>query len=140
MIVGIKSYLERAEILEPIILGQMPDQPDNCIALYEYAGFPPDLHWNGEYPGLQIRVRDIGYENGKERIERIVQILHGLNEKMLAGERYLLIKAKGSPAMLKRDASGRVEFVINFDVIKETMGEAWKDYAYMIWSDLILRR
>ena len=36
-----------------IFLGLMLDQPDNCVALFEYAGSPPDLHWNGEYPGLR---------------------------------------------------------------------------------------
>ncbi|WP_461365563.1 minor capsid protein [Candidatus Darwinibacter acetoxidans] len=123
-----------------IFLGQMPDQPDNCVSLFEYAGSPPDLHWNGEYPGLQVRVRSTSYSGGRAKIGDVMDALHGLHEKVLPGEadakgdnddngepseppasgtRYLLIRARGSPEVLKRDASDRVEFVINFEIIKE---------------------
>jgi len=102
-----------------IFLGLMPDQPDNCIALFEYAGSPPDLHWEGEYPGLQVRVRDKSYPAGKAKIEQIVRVLHGLHETVLGGTRYLLVKARGSPEVLKRDNNNRVEFFVNFEIIKE---------------------
>ena len=129
-----------------IFLGQMPDQPDNCIALFEYAGSPPDLHWNGEYPGLQVRVRNTSYAAARTTIGEIMTALHGLYEQTLSdgsegdgepgddegvkgegeeeptpatGTRYLLIKARGSPEILKRDASNRVELVLNFEIIKE---------------------
>ena len=131
-----------------IFLGLMPDQPDNCIALFEYAGSPPDLHWNGEYPGLQVRVRNTSYAAARTKIGEIMAALHGLYEQTLSdgsegsgdegsegdgdegnggggepipanGTRYLLIKARGSPEILKRDASNRVELVLNFEIIKE---------------------
>jgi hypothetical protein len=127
-----------------LFLGLMPDQPDNCIALFEYAGSPPDLHWNGEYPGLQVRVRGTSYEAARSKIGEIMTALHGLYEQTLGGgdgdegngdegsgdegygepipvtgTRYLLIKARGSPEILKRDASNRVELVLNFEIIKE---------------------
>jgi len=123
-----------------IFLGLMPDKPDSCVALFEYAGSPPDLHWDGEYPGLQVRVRGTGYAAARAKIGDVMDALHGLHEKVLPGEvdakgdnddngeppeppasgtRYLLIKARGSPEVLKRDASDRVEFVINFEIIKE---------------------
>jgi len=110
MLPGIKSYLERQGIDGAIRLGSMPDQPDNCIALFEYAGSPPDLHWPGEYPGLQVRVRNTGYAAGRAKIGEIMKELHGVHETTLSGTRYLLIKARGSPEVLKRDASDRVEF------------------------------
>ena len=119
MLPGIKSYLEQQGITGDIRLGSMPDQPDNCIALFEYAGSPPDLHWPGEYPGLQVRVRDTDYPAGRVRIEEVIQALHGLHEQTLDGVRYLLIKARHSPEVLKRDASDRIEFFVNFDVMKE---------------------
>lgn len=102
-----------------IFLGLMPDQPDNCIALFEYAGSPPDLHWNGEYPGLQVRVRNKSYAAARAKIGEIAKELHGLYEQTLSGTRYLLIKARGSPEILKRDASNRIELVLNFEIIKE---------------------
>ena len=103
-----------------MFLGLMPDQPDNCIALFEYAGSPPDLHWNGEYPGLQVRVRNKSYAQGRAKIGEIMTLLHGLHETTLSSTRYLLIKARGSPEVLKRDASNRVEFFVNFEIIKES--------------------
>lgn len=103
-----------------IFLGLLPDQPDNCIALFEYAGSPPDLHWNGEYPGLQVRVRNTSYAAARTKIGEIMTALHGLHEQTLSGTRYLLIKARGSPEILKRDANNRVELVVNFEVMKES--------------------
>jgi len=97
----------------------MPDQPDNCIALFEYAGSPPDLHWNGEYPGLQVRVRNKSYAAARTKIGEVAKKLHGLHEQTLSGTRYLLIRARGSPEILKRDANNRVELFVNFEIIKE---------------------
>ena len=102
-----------------IFLGLMPDQPDNCIALFEYAGGPPDLHWAGEYPGLQVRVRNKGYAAARTKIGEVMDELHGLHEQTLHGTRYLLIKARGSPEVLKRDNNNRVELFVNFEIIKE---------------------
>ena len=136
-----------------VFLGLMPDQPDNCIALFEYAGSPPDLHWNGEYPGLQVRVRNKSYAAARTKIGEVMAELHGLYEQTLGvvsddeggeeddegvgeddskgggeevgeptpvtGTRYLLIKARGSPEILKRDNNNRVELFVNFEIIKE---------------------
>lgn len=102
-----------------IFKGAMPDQPDNCICLYEYAGSPPDLHWNGEYPGLQVMARNTSYAAGRTKIETIRTKLHGLTEQTLGTTRYLLIKANQSPESLGRDENNRQEFVINFTIIKE---------------------
>lgn len=118
----IAFYLEEqglGDTKSDIFVGLMPDQPDNCIALFEYAGSPPDLHWPGEYPGLQVRVRDKSYPAGKAKIEQIVRVLHGLHETDLGGTRYLLVKARGSPEVLKRDNNNRVELFVNFEIIKE---------------------
>lgn len=102
-----------------LFLGLMPDQPDNCIALFEYAGSPPDLHWNGEYPGLQVRVRNKSYAMARSKIGEVMEKLHGLHGQTLSGTRYLLIKARGSPEVLKRDNNNRVELFVNFEIIKE---------------------
>lgn len=122
MLNEIGTYLQSQEIGTlgaNLFLGLMPDQPDNCIALFEYAGSPPDLHWEGEYPGLQVRVRNKSYAMARAKIEQIRDLLHGLHDKKLSGTRYLLIKARGSPEVLKRDNNNRVELFVNFEIIKE---------------------
>ena len=123
MLTEIGAYLAQKSIGTvgtDIILGQMPDQPDSCIVLFEYAGSPPDLHWNGEYPGLQVRVRNKSYAAGRAKIKEVVTELHGVHELTLNGTRYLLIKARGSPEVLKRDNNNRVELFVNFEIIKES--------------------
>ena len=105
-----------------LLLSMMPDKPDDCVALYEYAGSPADLHWDGEYPGLQVRVRSGHYATARSKIEDVINVLHGLCERTLSGTRYLLIRANGSPELLKYDESGRVELVVNFTVMKERKG------------------
>ena len=122
MLTEISAYLATQDIGTvgtDIFLGLMPDQPDNCVALYEYAGSPPDLHWNGEYPGLQVRVRNKSYAAARTKIGEVMEKLHGLHEQTLSGTRYLLIKARGSPEVLKRDNNNRVELFVNFEIIKE---------------------
>ena len=122
MLAEIGAYLAQKSIGTvgtDIFLGQMPDQPDSCIVLFEYAGSPPDLHWNGEYPGLQVRVRNKSYAAGRAKIKEVVTELHGVHELTLNGTRYLLIKARGSPEVLKRDNNNRVELFVNFEIIKE---------------------
>jgi len=87
--------------------------------VFEYAGEPPDLHSNTEYPGLQVLVRNKSYEAGRTKIEQVRTILHGVTETIINNERYLLIRANQSPAFLQRDENNRAVFVCNFRVIKE---------------------
>ena len=122
MLSDISTYLKNQGVGTPgtdMFLGLMPDQPDDCVALFEYAGSPPDLHWNGEYPGLQVRVRNKSYAAARTKIGEAMTTLHGLHEQTLSGTRYLLIKARGSPEVLKRDNNNRVELFVNFEIIKE---------------------
>jgi len=102
-----------------IFLGQLPASPDNVVAIFEYAGEPPDLHWPGEYPGLQILVRNKSYDAGRQKIEQAKNVLHGLTETVINLHRYLLVRANQSPAFLQRDENNRAIFVCNFRVIKE---------------------
>jgi hypothetical protein len=118
----IKDYLEQNSIGTfgaDLFIGQLPPSPDDCIALFEYAGEPPDLHWNGEYPGLQVMARGKSYPATRAKIESVKNILHGVTEKVINGTRYLLIQARQSPATLGRDENGRQLFVVNFRIIKE---------------------
>lgn len=106
-----------------IFKGFYPDQPDNCISLFEYAGSPTELTMCGsptlERPGLQVRVRDKDYSAGRARIGRVVDYLHGLAGTTLGSTRYLLIRANQSPESMGTDANNRSEFVVNFSIIKE---------------------
>ncbi len=107
-----------------IFKGYKPDQPDNIVALFEYAGSPMELTMGNddptlERPGLQVWVRNYLYPAGRAKIEQIVDALHGEAELTLNGDRYLLIRANQSPESMGMDANNRSEFVVNFSIIKE---------------------
>jgi hypothetical protein len=104
--------------------GYLPDQPDNLVALFEYAGDPTELTMGDddptlECPGLQVRVCNKSYPTGRAKIGAVVDALHGLAESVLGGKRYLLIRANQSPESIGQDANRRNEWVVNFSVLKE---------------------
>lgn len=104
--------------------GFMPDSPDNLVVLFEYAGEPTEMTMGDgdstlERPGLQVRVRNKSYPDGRAKIQSVADTLHGLAETVLGGKRYLLIRANQSPESIGQDANGRNEWVINFSVLKE---------------------
>lgn len=122
----IASYLQAhgaGTVGTNLFKGYMPDQPDDLVALFEYAGETMELTMSPdptlERPGLQARVRSRTYQAGRAKIESVVTILHGLAEATLGGTRYLLIQANQSPEFLGLDASNRNEFVVNFSILKE---------------------
>lgn len=122
MIRDIAQYLQTngvGTVGTDIFLQQLPANPDNVVALFQYAGEPPDLHWNGEYPGLQVLVRNKNTEAALTKIEHIKNILHGISETTINNHRYLLIRARQSPELLEKDGNNRAIFVCNFRVIKE---------------------
>lgn len=107
-----------------IFKGFMPDQPDNMVVLFEYAGEPMELTMGEgdaiiERPGLQVRVRNKSYSAARAKIESVVGALHGLANETLGGKRYLLISANQSPESIGLDANNRSELVVNFSVLKE---------------------
>lgn len=106
-----------------LFLGKIPDQPDNCICLFEYAGKSPERLVEGlEYPGLQVRVRNKSYSAGRQTIEGVYRALHCLANADLGSSFYLNIFANQSPEPLGRDQNDRMEFVQNFAVTKTKEG------------------
>lgn len=101
-----------------IFKGRMPTKPIDCIGIYEYAGDPHDLEWDGEYPGLQLQVRNSKYNDGRQVIEQAKNVLHGLANTIVNGHKYLLIQALQSPFALRMDGDAIV-FACNFRVIKK---------------------
>ncbi len=104
-----------------IFIGEMPDTPDACICLYEYAGSPPDLTHDGqeiEKPGLQVKVRNVSWLTGREKMESVLTTLNKTANTTLTATRYLFIRANQSPQCLGRDASRRWEWVVNFSIQK----------------------
>lgn len=104
-----------------IFLGDMPETPDSLVALFEYAGDPPDDTHDGKHyenPGLQVRVRSTSYAAARAKIAAVEDLLHTLANQSFGGTNYVFIRAVQSPFSLGRDQRKRVELVENFIVTK----------------------
>lgn len=113
---SIAGFLESHGIAKKqvdLFIGSLPESPDNCVALFEYPGEPRPLHWDGDYPRVQVLVRHKSYPNGRQLIERISQVLHGDGVPGV-----MLMQALQNPYFLQRDENNRAFFVVNFRVIK----------------------
>ena len=99
--------------------GLLLTEPDNLVLVRTYDSGPTDLAWNGEYPYIQITVRNKKYDSGQAKIQAIYNALHGICEEVINGTRYLLISATQVPILLTIDKSERKVFTCNFSVIKE---------------------
>ena len=104
-----------------IFYGYLPNSPDDCIVLFEYAGEPSEYAHDGssvEKPGLQVRVRNVSYSSGRSKIDQIKNVLNLITNRVVGETFYLSIIANQSPIGLGRDTQGRSEFVINFSIKK----------------------
>lgn len=103
----------------------MPDTPDKVIALFETGGIGPETFLGSsttvESPGLQVRVRGIRQDSDTPRlqIERIYQAVIGWGGFTQTGVKYIGFRALQAPFMMGRDANERVEWAVNFLVLKE---------------------
>lgn len=101
--------------------GCLPDQPDACIAVYEYEGEQPERGAGVVLlrPRIQVIVRDKSYENCRAKAENVRKILDGVHDTTLGGTRCVMIRALGGPELLRRDENERAEMVLNFEVMME---------------------
>ena len=100
-------------------LGEMPDSPNDAVALFEYPMGKPNVAGLTEV-GFQIRFRDLNYEACRERIWTIFGFLHGQRNLFINGNKYFLIDAIQAPSpMGGKDVKGRTEFVQNYRILLE---------------------
>lgn len=104
-----------------IFIETMPASPDDCVSIFQYEGRPPDLVWNGEYPGVQVRVRGAPshHDEAFAKAHNILKHLHLLVNQTINSHVYHLVEANGSVWSAGRDVKGRWLYTINFSVVKE---------------------
>jgi hypothetical protein len=108
-----------------LFINREPAKPVNSVTIFDTPGFPPDLSLDGatgyERPSVQIRVRNIKQDNAYALIERIKNVLHGLNQQVWNDTLYSLIQCTSGPALLDFDENGNARFVATFDVQRRNM-------------------
>jgi len=108
-----------------LFIGKEPANPENCVTIFDTPGFPPYLGLAGEvgyeYPSIQIRVRNRGYINGWNLIEKIKNSLHGRAQDTLCSPTvYTIIYCSSGPALLDWDDNGNVRLIVNFNLQRRT--------------------
>jgi hypothetical protein len=125
MVKDIKKYLTDEGINMTVYIASMPNGPDDCVCLYQYAGKPPDTAAQLQRPGLNIKSRSVDYETALTNIETIADKLCQIGDeisgdypegKEINGTLYLGIYQNQSAFPLGRDENGRFEIVQNFSI------------------------
>jgi len=106
-----------------IRVAEVPDKPDTCISVFEYAGSPSDISLDGARdvsPGLQVRVRGERnkYITAREKAEAVALNLDGVGNTTINGMVYKYIFANHQPAFAGLDEAQRPWFSQNFRVSK----------------------
>ena len=119
---GSLAQVSNASIDWYAIVSKMPATPDRCIALYDYGGASPDPKWNIDNPSVQIRVRAgiNDYAVGFNKCKAIKDALLGIMSQDIDGDRWVSISMVSDINFLRRDDKDRPEWVMNFNIIKET--------------------
>lgn len=99
---------EIAEYLEDLLLGTvgtdifysfMPDAPEECICITEYAGRPSDWTQDGKHtdkPGLQVVARSDDYDAAVAKLAAVRAVLDAVTNATIGTTFYLNIRASQS--------------------------------------------
>lgn len=106
-----------AAIETNIKIGEMPDVPDNAIALFRSGGADPTHSFESRLfsnPTFQVRVRNISYAMAETKAQQVALALDGLTEQTINGTRYISIMQQSDLLPIGKDSKGRSEFTLNF--------------------------
>jgi hypothetical protein len=109
-----------------LFIGDLPDQPDLSLAVYDTGGDPPEPAYTYERPGVEVVVRGNqgGYKAARAMARDIRDLLNGLNEETWGGSRYIGIWAAGDIGFIAFDEIKRPRFSMRFDLHRTVMGSS----------------
>jgi hypothetical protein len=121
--IDVKDMLEAAglglEYKKNLFIAKEPDNPDNCVTVFDTPSFPPEYDIAGQSyyrSSCQIRIRNNGYTDGMTVARNILDSLHArVNLEAWNGTVYTVIEATGEPAQLAWDDNNRAIIIINFN-------------------------
>lgn len=109
-----------------LFLGMMPDSPDLCVALFEYAGAPPlevlrDNDATLERPGIQVLVRAgrNDYPIARDLTNTIRNTLTGITDEEISGVRFLRVSALSAVNSTGTDEKDRPQFTLSMQAVAE---------------------
>lgn len=118
LLVDMKSII--TAVNANMFLGDLPDTPDNCVALYQTGG-QDSVHSLGasvdethETPTFQVRIRNTSYASANTQAESIKDLLDGKVNTTINSNVYISIFMQGDINSLGRDDRNRINLTVNF--------------------------
>lgn len=113
-----------ATLATDLFLGHMPEQPDRCVALFEYQGAEPretltSMSTTIEMPSIQVMVRDVTYPNARALTASVRNTLTGIINETISGVRFLRVNQLNSMNSIGRDATERSMFTLSLQAFVE---------------------
>lgn len=114
-----------------LFYSRLPDQPDNCVAVFSTGGAAPLVTQIGQSqadikagrPSFQVRVRDKVYATGYAVAVNCFKALQIVNEQVIAGGGsstwHSIVALQSQPVDLGRDVKQRHEWSMNFIAVWE---------------------
>lgn len=125
-LLAFRNWLAAALPGEQVQKGEMPDDPDRCVAVMDYDG-PPTPNWRTE-PRVQIRVRGLPLGNGisphanaHQLADKVIAVVAPPDEEnpvvdLVVNQnltRRAILRKLSGPLPMGKDSKNRWEFSIN---------------------------
>lgn len=129
MLEALAARLQSASVATPgndLFIGILPESPDVCVALYEYAGAPPlevfrDMDETLERPSVQVIVRASrnDYPTARELIKDVRDTLTDITDETISGVRFLRVNQISAINAVGTDDNDRPEFTLSLQAVVE---------------------
>lgn len=109
-----------------LFIGIMPNSPDVCVSLYEYAGSPPlevlrDNAATLERPSVQVMVRASrnDYPTARDLITDVRDSLTGITDETISNVRFLRVNQNSAINAVGTDENDRPMFTLSLTTVVE---------------------
>lgn len=123
MLADLATVLTNAGIAN-VKQGQLPDNPNACVAILEYGGVPPITTFGTpidiDRPRVQIvsRGEPKNYDAPRAIAETAYRAMANAAPQVIASTRYLSMEPLQSPFLLGKDSNDRISFAFNVQIHK----------------------
>jgi hypothetical protein len=121
----LQTFLEAASVT-PVKQGQLPANPNTCVAVYEYGGLAPSMTFGAaaiaiEYPRVQVVARGEpkDYVGPRAVAETAYRAMAAAAHQSISSTRYLAMEPIQPPFLLRKDSNDRYEIAFSVQITKE---------------------
>ena len=101
---------------------KQPDEPDQCVTLYDTGGFAPNPSYRYDRPTIQVRVRgdQNGYRAAYDLANDIKETLRAIHNETINSTRYIGIWIQSDIFSNGYDEKNRPELTFNVRIHRTT--------------------